>query len=169
MRLMNSLNSDLTNYDWRRWQHTEIGTLVFIVRAGRIPLIRKQRGLGAGKINGPGDRMESGEDALTCAVRELEEELVARPPGLTWAGDLGFQFTSGFSMLVHVVRSSDVAGKPLETAEAAPSWVSVDDIPYDEMCADDRHWMPFLLRHETYRGSTKTASCTKPRIGSHFR
>ena len=37
--------------DWSVWKPTERGVLCFIIRDGRILLIRKKRGLGVGKIN----------------------------------------------------------------------------------------------------------------------
>ena len=61
--------------DWQRWEPDEHATLCFVIRGGEILLIRKKRGLGAGKINGPGGRLEPGETALDCAVRETREEL----------------------------------------------------------------------------------------------
>jgi len=65
----------LTDIDWDRWQPRERATLLFVIRGGEILLIRKLRGLGAGKINGPGGRIDAGETPLACAVREVEEEL----------------------------------------------------------------------------------------------
>ena len=50
-------------------------TLLFVIRAGQILLIHKKRGLGAGKINGPGGRLHLGESPLHGAVREVKEEL----------------------------------------------------------------------------------------------
>lgn len=146
-------SADRATFDWTGWSPQEVATLVFIVRDGQILLIRKKRGIGAGKINGPGGRVEDGEDALACAAREFEEELLTRPLGLVWAGDLRFQFTSGFSMLVHVYRGDGVEGEPCETEEASPMWVNLGEIPYDAMWADDRFWMPRMLRRETFRGS----------------
>lgn len=141
------------SFDWTGWRPKEVATLVFIIRGGKILLIRKKRGIGAGKINGPGGRVEVGEDPRACAAREFEEELLARPVGLTLAGNLRFQFANEFSMLVHVFRGSDVDGLPQDTEEAAPLWVEVSDIPYDAMWADDRHWLPFMLRGEPFSGS----------------
>ncbi|MBT4161861.1 MAG: NUDIX hydrolase, partial [Gammaproteobacteria bacterium] len=45
--------------DWENWEPEEVATLLFVVRDGRVLLIRKKRGLGAGKINGPGGRLEA--------------------------------------------------------------------------------------------------------------
>jgi hypothetical protein len=62
----------VTEIDWPRWTSVDRTTLLFVVAGGRILLIRKKRGLGAGKINGPGGRIEDGESALaggTSAAR----------------------------------------------------------------------------------------------------
>ena len=63
----------VSKIDWRRWKPTDVATLVFVVEPERLLLIRKKRGLGAGKINGPGGRREPGETLDECAARELEE------------------------------------------------------------------------------------------------
>ena len=66
---------DAEKIDWSRWQPTELATLCFVIRDGQILLIHKKRGLGAGKINGPGGRIESGETAEQGAIRETQEEV----------------------------------------------------------------------------------------------
>ena len=67
-------------------------TLLFVVRSGRVLLIRKKRGLGAGKINGPGGRIEAGESALEGAVREVFEELRITVLDADLRGELHFDF-----------------------------------------------------------------------------
>ena len=57
------------------WVATDIATLVFVLRDNEVLLIRKKRGLGAGKINGPGGKLEAGETPRQCALREVREEL----------------------------------------------------------------------------------------------
>src|ERR1035441_3997329 len=59
--------------DWAAWKPTEYANLCFVMREGQILLIRKKRGLGVGKINGPGGRLEKGETALDSAIRETQE------------------------------------------------------------------------------------------------
>jgi 8-oxo-dGTP diphosphatase len=49
--------------DWSVWQPTERANLCFVTRGDEVLLIHKKRGLGAGKINGPGGRIEPGETA----------------------------------------------------------------------------------------------------------
>ena len=131
--------------DWPRWKATDDATLVFVVRNGQVLLIRKKRGLGAGKINGPGGRIEPNETPAACAVREIEEELCVSPTGLQPHGELRFQFIDGYSIHVWVFRASGCQGTATETEEAIPLWTNVDAIPYDEMWADDRYWLPHLL------------------------
>ena len=68
-------------------------SLVFPVAPdGRILLGRKRRGMGYGKWNGFGGKIEVGETMRECAARELFEEcgLTAKPERLTMVGDLYF-------------------------------------------------------------------------------
>jgi 8-oxo-dGTP diphosphatase len=46
---------------------------LFVIRDGHILLIHKKRGLGAGKINGPGGRIDLGESPQECAVRKFKK------------------------------------------------------------------------------------------------
>jgi 8-oxo-dGTP diphosphatase len=142
----------LTDIDWERWQPRERATLLFVIRGGEILLIRKLRGLGAGKINGPGGRIDAGETPLACAVREVEEELRVTPIGVEPRGELRFQFVDGHSIHGFVFSAADCLGEPQETAEAVPLWTSLERIPWDEMWADDRHWLPLLLAGDDIDG-----------------
>jgi len=142
----------LDEIDWAAWKPIAPATLVFTLVGGRVLLIRKKRGLGAGKINGPGGKLEPGETLAACALREVEEELCVRPLGLRPAGEHRFQFVDGYSTHVTVYLASGLAGEPQETDEARPLWFASDEIPYDEMWEGDRLWLPHLLAGGRARG-----------------
>ena len=142
----------ISDVDWKRWTAVDPATLVFVIRQGRILLIRKKRGLGAGKVNGPGGRIEPGELPEAGAARELREELGVRAGQLIRLGDHRFQFIDGYSTYVHVYRTSEVEGTPVETEEASPIWCDVDAIPFDEMWEDDRYWLPLVLKGQRFSG-----------------
>jgi 8-oxo-dGTP diphosphatase len=138
--------------DWNRWTPRERGTLCFVIREGKILLIEKKRGLGAGKVNGPGGRIEPGETAEQAAIRETQEEIGITPDSVEWAGDLHFQFRDGYSLHCSVYRADTWHGELRETDEAKPFWKETDAIPYDRMWADDEHWMPRMLAGQKFRG-----------------
>ena len=138
--------------DWATWQPRLRANLLFIVREKKILLIRKKRGFGAGKINGPGGKVDPGETPLQAALRETFEELGIRPLGAEQHGELHFQFRDGYSLQCAVFLARDFEGEPRETDEAVPLWTPVDAIPYDEMWADDRYWLPLLLRGAHFTG-----------------
>lgn len=131
--------------DWSTWQPREHANLCFIVKNGRVLLIRKKRGLGAGKINAPGGKLEPGESALEAAIRETREEIGVTPLALEDRGVVRFQFMDGYSLHCAVFVARDFEGTPVETAEAVPMWFAIPEVPYGEMWEDDRHWLPQVL------------------------
>lgn len=138
--------------NWSDWQPKERATLLFVVKDERILLIRKKRGLGAGKINGPGGRLEPGEMPVEAAIRETQEELGIDALFPVLRGELSFQFVDGYSLFCSVFLAPDFRGEPIETDEAIPLWTPLDDIPYHEMWADDEHWLPGVLEGKQFRG-----------------
>ena len=56
------------------WRPDFVGTLVFLVCHSEILLIRKKTGHGKGQINVPGGKIEPGETAQQCAMREMRED-----------------------------------------------------------------------------------------------
>jgi len=141
----------LADIDWARWTGVPC-TLVFVVRGGEVLLIRKKRGLGAGKVNGPGGKIDAGETPLAGAAREVREEVRAAPLGLEAAGRARFQFAEGYATDVHVFRASGLEGTPAATPEADPFWARLDAIPYAEMWEDDALWLPHLLAGRAFAG-----------------
>lgn len=142
----------LNDIDWENWQAKDLATLVFVISDDRILLIDKKTGLGKGKVNGPGGKVEKGENPEACAVRECHEELGITVSGLQYCGQHKFQFVDGYSIHVWVYTTDRFEGVPKETVEARPRWVGVDEIPYEQMWQDDEIWLPMMLRGERFVG-----------------
>ena len=128
-------------------------TLCYLLRNDEVLLIRKKRGIGAGKINGPGGKVAPGETPLAAAVRETREEVGVTPLNLDLRGELWFHFSGGPTVHCLVYTARDFSGELCETDEAIPLWFPVKELPYEEMWADDRHWLPLLLAGKRFRGS----------------
>lgn len=142
----------IEDIDWTRWTPKQTATLLFVREGDKILMIRKKRGLGAGKVNGPGGRLEPGETPRQAAIRETQEELLTTPTGVQEVGELSFQFLDGLSIHCHVFTATGYEGAPTETDEAIPLWLPVDALPYEQMWEDDRHWLPLVLSGQTFYG-----------------
>ena len=126
-------------------------TLCYIVKNGRILLIRKKQGFGAGKLNAPGGKINDGESFEACVARELKEEIGITPLRPQLLAEIEFFNDNTLQWHVYVFRSSSYTGSPKETAEAKPHWFDVDKIPYDEMWADDKIWLPLFLQGKSLK------------------
>ncbi|HKI75326.1 MAG TPA: 8-oxo-dGTP diphosphatase [Pseudomonadales bacterium] len=146
------MNFNVSDIDWDTWKPEQVATLMFVTRGTEVLLIRKKRGLGAGKINGPGGRIEPGETPMECAIRETEEELCITPQNVRAAGELFFHAEDMPKIHGHVFTASDYTGTPAETDEAIPLWTPTDRLPLDEMWDDDRLWLPHVLQGKSIRG-----------------
>ncbi len=125
---------------------------MFVIKNGRVLLIRKKRGLGAGKINGPGGRLELDETPKECAIRETNEELIINPLNVRSAGELFFHAEDMPRIHGYIFVATDYEGTPSETDEAIPIWFNLSTIPFEEMWEDDRYWLPEVLNGQSVRG-----------------
>jgi 8-oxo-dGTP diphosphatase len=144
--------NQLSDINWDTWQAKDPATLVFVIEDGKILLIDKKTGLGKGKVNGPGGKVEKGESPEDCAIRECQEELSITVSNLHYCGQHRFQFVDGYSIHVWVYFTTVYEGVPTESIEARPLWVDLDEIPYEKMWEDDEIWLPMLLRGERFQG-----------------
>ncbi len=127
--------------------------LCFIVKGNKVLLGMKKRSFGAGLWNGPGGKVEEGEELIDTACREMQEEVGINPVDPKHHGVLHFSFEDETpDWQVHVFRAEDFDGEPAESAEMRPAWFAFEEIPYEKMWADDFHWLPFLLEGKQFEG-----------------
>ena len=132
---------------------TTYAVLCFLLRDEKLLLIRKKTGFGAGKITGAGGRIEPGESPEETAIREVREEVGVSIRSLRKVGLLEFYSTSPEpDWIVYVFLSSDFEGEPAPSEEAEPQWVSVDELPLDQMWQDDSIWLRHALSGRFVRG-----------------
>jgi 8-oxo-dGTP diphosphatase len=138
--------------DWKNWQGEILATLMFIIRNEKILLIEKKRGIGAGKINGPGGKIDEGETPLECAIRETREELHITPIHPRKMGELFFAMSDIPDIHCHVFVANGFTGEPTETDEAVPRWTLIEEIPYQLMWEDDIFWLPQMIKGKKFEG-----------------
>ncbi len=133
--------------DWDSWEFTEQAVICYIKNpeTNEVLLINKKTGLGAGKVNAPGGRIEPGEMPLEAVVRECQEEVGLTPIDPVYVGDLFFIFKNGHSLRGFVYTAEAHEGEMIETHEAEPFWCDMARIPYDKMWADDLLWLEKAL------------------------
>src|SRR5262245_12237512 len=130
-------------------------TILFLQQADRVLLAMKKRGFGAGKWNGVGGKVDSGETARQAAFRECQEEIGIIPIDPKPVGRLKFyeKIDSDFDNLAHVYLAKKWQGKPVETEEMRPKWFKMADIPYDSMWPDDQHWYPLMFAGKLFEAT----------------
>lgn len=129
-------------------------TLLFLLQEDKILLAMKKRGFGAGRYNGVGGKIESGETVEQAMVRECQEEICVTPLNYWKVAEHDFFVEGGsaWRMYAHVYFCDSWNGEPRETEEMAPEWFALADIPYDNMWQDDTHWLPQVLEGQKLMG-----------------
>ena len=87
------------------------------------------------------------------SVREVAEEVAigVEQADLVTAGGVLFRFPAKpeWDLHVAVFRTELFQGEPAESDELVPAWYPVEDLPWDGMWPDARHWLPRVLSGET--------------------
>lgn len=131
----------------------KILTLCIIHQHPKILLGMKKRGHGEGKWNGFGGKVEEGETIEEAARRETKEEAGIEVLKMNKLGILEFAYQDGSgNMEVHIFYAKEFKGNPIESEEMKPRWFDVDEIPYNQMWADDKYWLPMFLDGKNFKG-----------------
>ena len=136
--------------------HSDIRrTLLFLIKDDQILLAMKKRGFGAGKWNGVGGKLDSGETIEEALVRECEEEISVKPLSWKKVAELDFvqdATTDPWHMYVHAYVTTEWEGTPTESEEMRPEWYPITNIPYADMWDDDQFWLERALNGEKLYG-----------------
>ncbi|NUU13657.1 8-oxo-dGTP diphosphatase [Curtobacterium pusillum] len=148
----------VTTRDESKSQHPAV-VVVYLVRddgsGPQVLLGEKRRGLGTGRLVGPGGKREPGESAVETAVREVFEEVGLRidAADLEARGTLDYRFPyrPSWSQVSDVFVCRRWQGTPSGSDELVPRWIPVDAVPYDAMWDDAGYWLPGVLRGGSVR------------------
>ena len=144
--------NDLKIPNWNEWKPEIEATLMFVHQGSRVLLIEKLRGIGEGKINGPGGKIDPGETPVECVVRECQEELHITCLDPVKRGELWFAMSDLPDIHCHVFTSTKFEGTPTATEEAIPYWCEVSEIPFERMWEDDSYWLRQALEGQSFDG-----------------
>ncbi|EIE91445.1 hypothetical protein G6F46_008928 [Rhizopus delemar] len=115
----------------------------------KVLLGMKKRGFGVGKYNGFGGKVEKGETIEEGAKRELLEEAGIEALDMHQVAINLFTFENDpVGLQVHIYVVESFKGEPVETEEMKPEWFDYENIPFDQMWADDKQWFPFIIEHQ---------------------
>ncbi len=125
-------------------------TLCFLLKGNEVLLGMKKRGFGIGKWNGFGGKVHEGESIENCVIRETREESGVHLVEFEKVGEIEFFFPAKreWEMAVQVFRSRTWNGEERETEEMMPMWFDKACLPFEQMWADDREWLPRVLNGE---------------------
>ena len=129
-------------------------TLCILRKDNKILLAKKKRGFGVGKYNGVGGKIEAGETIEQAMIRETNEEINVIPTKYDKVGIIEFdEYYKGNKqkLVFYLYMVYEWDGEPRESEEMSPSWFDIKDIPYKDMFADDKYWLPLVLEGKKIR------------------
>src|SRR3989344_2323145 len=136
-------------------------TLCLLVKEDKILLAVKKRSVSGFNVaiwkwNGVGGKVDVGETIEAAAIREMSEEIGVKTveQNLERVGNIKFYFKDKpeWNQHMHVFLVKNWEGEPKESEEMTPKWYLKNEIPFDAMWQDDKHWLPAVLAGKKIEG-----------------
>jgi 8-oxo-dGTP diphosphatase len=131
----------------RRTVMTIRAVTCFIVQSGRVLLQKRPAGkIWAGMLNGPGGKVNAGEDAAEAIVREVMEETGLQIISPQPRGCLTLNIPSPKMLKLSVdIFTAHVFQGDASDREGSLSWHDRNALPFESMWADQRYWLHAVL------------------------
>ncbi|VVC40782.1 NUDIX hydrolase domain,NUDIX hydrolase domain-like,NUDIX hydrolase, conserved site,7,8-dihydro-8- [Cinara cedri] len=132
-------------------------TLTMILKNNEILLGMKNRGIGKGKWNGFGGKVEPNETIDDAAIREVKEECGLDVISIEKIGIIEFEYSGSKELLEgHIYLCKLFSGEIIESDEMAPiKWYKIEDTPCDKMWIDHKFWFPMIQKQIPFKAHFK--------------
>lgn len=112
-------------------------TLIFLTRGDSVLLLKgaSTKRIWANKYNGVGGHVEQGEDVLSSAMRELDEE-TGLSANLRLVGTLQVDVEPTMGICVYVFTGEAKEGEPRSSAEGTLEWIPFEDLDQYSLVED---------------------------------
>lgn len=125
----------------------KLATLVYVKHAGKtlmIHRVKKQADIHAGKWNGLGGKLESGESPEACAIREVREESGLEIKNPRYCGLLVFAGFKGEDWYVWVFTADMFNGQLHDSNEGRLQWIPDEEIRNLPLWPSDHLFLDWL-------------------------
>lgn len=120
------------------------GTVCFFIKGNQTLLALIEYGPNDRKWNGVGGVVDHNESPEDCVIREIKEEIDI----IVHSQDLKKAFEiKDHDFLLHVFITHKWEREPLLKDKTLKElkWFPIDNLPYDQMHADNKDWLPQVL------------------------
>jgi 8-oxo-dGTP diphosphatase len=133
-----------------------LATVCFLRRGNKVLLQERAPGrVWAGRLNGPGGKVNVGETPQAAIVPEVAEEtgLHLADPTMHGVLDLVFGIPERSRLRVVVFTGDMFSGRVRGGREGRLRWYAASRLPVDRMWPDMRFWLPIVLAGGSLEGT----------------